>query len=52
MEQRGRGLYIFKTLLESKFCGSVTLCNTPSGAKFDIAIPYNCEGGGILASGS
>ena len=44
-EQRGRGLYIFKLLLETKFCGSVTLSNTQNGARFDIIIPFTCRGG-------
>ncbi len=39
IKDRGRGLYIFKTLLDIKFCGSVHLSNTQHGAKFDITLP-------------
>lgn len=40
IKDRGRGLYIFKTLLDIKFCGSVRLTNTEHGAKFNISIPF------------
>ena len=45
-QNRGRGLYIFKTLLEIKFCGTVKVSNTQNGAKFDITLSLTCSGGG------
>ena len=45
-QQRGSGLYIFKTILDIKFGGTVTVRNNTHGARFDITIPFNAQGGG------
>jgi len=45
-QHRGSGLYIFKTILDVKFGGTVSVKNRIHGAKFDITIPFNAQGGG------
>jgi signal transduction histidine kinase len=47
-QKRGSGLYIFKTILDIKFGGTMTVKNRTHGARFDITIPFNAQkkGGG------